>query len=411
VPGGAFGGSGVPRGVSEGEGVPRGASGGGSVAGRASLEGTASRGTLREGVVPPEASQRAAVPRGSTASPGAPGGRAARSAVHAAVSAALARLDDAELTAFLDAGERLGTGVGGSTARVEVAGWPVFVKRLPLAGAERRRSTADVFGLPPVCHYGIGGVPSPGFGAWRELEVHETTTRWALSGRFPGFPLLHHARVLPVPAPVDSPDPARTAAYWGPAAGARSEALGTAPASLVLFLEHVPATLHDWLRTHVHGPRPDEACALVERQLTALTAFLATTGLVHFDAHFRNILTDGRRLHLTDHGLALSPGFALSPAERAFHTAHRAYDDAYTRAYLARWLVTEFHGPTDRPARLHAYARGARPEGMPDAAAALVRRHAAVGAVMDAFESRLGKDPSAVFPADEVRRLHAAGGD
>ncbi|MET8976659.1 protein kinase family protein [Streptomyces sp. NPDC004539] len=331
-----------------------------------------------------------------------------RLTVHAAVSAALARLDDARLTALLDAGEPLGTGVGGSTARVTVAGHPVFVKRLPLTGAERDRSTADVFGLPPACHYGIGAVPSPGFGVWRELSVHETTTRWALSGRFPGFPLLHHARVLPVPAPVDSPDADRAVAYWGPAVRPRIEALGTAPASLTLFLEHFPATLHDWLRAHVHGPRPDEACAWAERELTALTGFLGTTGLVHFDAHFRNILTDGRRLHLTDHGLALSTGFALSPAERAFHTAHRAYDDAYTRAYLARWLVTEFHGRADRLARLHAYARGERPEGMPDGAAAVVRRHAAVGAVMDAFESRLGQDPSAVFPADAVRRLYAA---
>ncbi|MHC5904971.1 protein kinase family protein [Streptomyces sp. S6] len=354
------------------------------------------------------------MPRGTsaegTASRGTPEGSATRSAAHAVVSAALARLDDAEVTALLDAGERLATGVGGSTARVEVAGRPVFVKRLPLADAELRRSTADVFGLPPACHYGIGAVPSPGFGAWRELEVYETTTRWALSGRFPGFPLLHHARVLPVPAPVDSPDLARAVAYRGPALGARIEAMRTSSASLTLFLEHFPTTLHDWLRAQVHGPRPDEACALVDRQLTALTAFLATTGLVHFDTHFRNILTDGRRLHLTDHGLALSPGFVLSPAERAFHTAHRAYDGAYTRAYLARWLVTEFHGPADRLARLHAYARGERPEGMPDGAAAVVRRHAAVGAVMDAFESRLGQDPSAVFPAETVR-LHAAEGD
>ncbi|QNP75596.1 protein kinase family protein [Streptomyces roseirectus] len=323
------------------------------------------------------------------------------------MSAALARLDDAGLTALLDTGTPLGTGVGGATARVEVAGHPVFVKRLPLADAERHRSTADVFGLPPACHYGIGAVPSPGFGAWRELEVYETTTRWAVSGRFPGFPLLRHARVLPA-TPADRSDAyaERAGAYWGPAVRARVEARATATANLLLFLEYVPQTLHDWLRAQVHGPRPDEACALVDRQLTALTDFLGTTGLVHFDTHFRNVLTDGRRLYLTDHGLALSTGFDLTPRERAFHAAHRTYDDAYTRAYLARWLVTEFHGGgADRLARLRAYADGARPEGMPDAVAGLVRRHAAVAAVMEEFESRLGQDSSAVFPAEAVHRL------
>ncbi|WP_416969774.1 protein kinase family protein [Streptomyces sp. 4F14] len=332
-----------------------------------------------------------------------------RQAVHAAVSAALARLDDADLSALLGTAVPHGTGVGGTTARVRVAGHPVFVKRMPLTDTDLRRTTANVFGLPPACHYGIGAVPSPGFGAWRELAVYETTTRWAVSGRFPGFPLLHHARVLPTPAPTDTPDTERAVAYWGPAVRPRIEALRTAPASLTLFLEHIPSTLHDWLRARVHGPDADAACALADRQLAALTAFLGTTGLVHFDTHFRNVLTDGRRLHLTDHGLALSPEFALAPAEHAFHAAHLSYDDVYTRAYLARWLVTEFHGRADRLARLRAYANGARPDGMPDGAAELVRRHAAVGAVMDAFESRLGEDATTPFPAAEAAQCPSPG--
>ncbi|MFD5268180.1 hypothetical protein [Streptomyces sp. NPDC058335] len=37
----------------------------------------------------------------------------------------------------------------------------------------------------------------------------------------------------------------------------------------------------------------DAACALVERELTALTGFLRERRLTHVDAHFRNILTDG----------------------------------------------------------------------------------------------------------------------
>ncbi|MFF2503082.1 hypothetical protein ACFVTY_06840 [Streptomyces sp. NPDC058067] len=45
-------------------------------------------------------------------------------------------------------------------------------------------------------------------------------------------------------------------------------------------------------------------------------------GLLHFDAHFQNILTDGRRLYFADFGLALSSRFDLSPSEAGFFERH-----------------------------------------------------------------------------------------
>ncbi|MGW0582699.1 protein kinase family protein, partial [Streptomyces sp. NPDC002920] len=93
-----------------------------------------------------------------------------RRITHQTVATALDRLSDDELTALLASGVPLGTGIGGQVLRVEVAGRPVFVKRIRLTDTERlprhSRSTANTFGLPSFCHYGIG---SPGFGAWREL--------------------------------------------------------------------------------------------------------------------------------------------------------------------------------------------------------------------------------------------------
>ena len=35
-------------------------------------------------------------------------------------------------------------------------------------------------------------------------------------------------------------------------------------------------------------------------------------GLIHFDAHFDNILTDGHRLYFSDFGLAVSSRFELA---------------------------------------------------------------------------------------------------
>lgn len=67
-------------------------------------------------------------------------------------------------------GVPLGIGAGAEVLRAEVAGRPVFVERVRIAETElapgRARSTADLFGLPPFCHHGVGDVPRPGTGAW-----------------------------------------------------------------------------------------------------------------------------------------------------------------------------------------------------------------------------------------------------
>ncbi|MFH8498127.1 hypothetical protein [Streptomyces coeruleorubidus] len=130
-------------------------------------------------------------------------GEAGRLAGYDTVSTSLALCGDAELRELVDAAVPLGTGIGGKSARMDVAGTTVFVKRVPLTDLERRpehlRSTANVFELPAFCQYGVGG---PGFGAWREVAVHTMTTNWVLSGQFQGFPLTYHWRVLPDEAPT-----------------------------------------------------------------------------------------------------------------------------------------------------------------------------------------------------------------
>ncbi|MFJ9895442.1 protein kinase family protein [Streptomyces sp. NPDC091280] len=323
--------------------------------------------------------------------------RASRVTAHTDTATALALLSDHELAELLDAATPLGSGVGGRSMLVEVDGRKLFVKRMPLTDLERRpenvRSTANVFGAPAYCHFGIGALPSPGFGVWRELAVHEMTTNWALSGRFSGFPLLHHWRVLPgpeQPLPDELADVERTVAYWG-AGREHIEALRTATASLTLFMEHLPLTLHDWLPGQLRGDDPATACALVEQGLEAVTGFLREQRLVHFDVHFRNILTDGHRLHLADYGLALSPRFRLTADERAFHDRHLHYDRAYAFSYLVHWLVVDLYGygPDERREFIRACADdGRRPEGIPEAAAELISRHARLALTVGDFNRR-----------------------
>ncbi|MET8828926.1 protein kinase family protein [Streptomyces sp. NPDC004610] len=343
----------------------------------------------------------------------------ARRGAYGAVSTALALRGDRELADLLESAEPLGTGIGGRAARLEIEGTGVFVKRVPLTARELRperlRSTANVFDLPAFCQY---GVISPGFGAWRELAAHIMTTDWVLADRYAGFPLMYHWRVLPdtlPPPPAELADIDRAVAYFGggDAVRGRLEALRTAPASLVLFLEHIPRTLHDWLAEEVRGgeERADRAAALVEHRLTEGAAFMGAEGLLHFDGHFRNILADGERLYFTDFGLAVSDRFALSPAESAFLTHHRTYDHCYLRSYLVNWLITALYGHqrAEREALIRALATGAEPPPGPPGIRALLTRHAPIAAVLTEFYGRVQDDsPDTPYPAETLRRLLAA---
>ncbi|MEU9286044.1 protein kinase family protein [Streptomyces sp. NPDC048275] len=328
------------------------------------------------------------------------------------VSTSLALCGDRELAELVADATPLGSGIGGRSLLMEVAGSPVFVKRVPLTAPERLpenvRSTANVFGLPTFCQYGIGG---PDFGAWRELAVHTMTTNWVLADRFGGFPLMYHWRVLPdevQPLPEELADVERAVAYWGGSAQVRRriEALRHASASVTLFLEYIPHHLHDWL--HARVPADDRALSLVERELEAGVSFMNARGLLHFDAHFENILTDGRRLYFADYGLALSSRFELAREEREFFDRHENYDRAYTVTYLVNWLVTALYGygREDREACVRAYAEGERPVGVPRSAAAILTRHAPLAAVMADFNRRLQQESRRTpYPGDELRRL------
>jgi hypothetical protein len=325
---------------------------------------------------------------------------------HGRVSALLAARSDGELAALVAAGRSVQVGVGGGSAVVDVDGAAVFVKRIPLTDRElaHPRSTANLFDLPVFCQYGIGGTD---FNGWRELAANLTVTEGVLAGETESFPLLHHWRVLPGRPPVadEHADIEAVVARMGgaPQVRTRMAALAAATRSLVLFWEYVPEPMTGWLRADPVGRAEP-----IERQLAEIAAFLHGRALLHMDAHFDNFRTDGERIYLTDFGLATSPRFDLSAAEREFVARHAGHDADLTALHLVNWLVMTACGvpvpATGGPAERNEYVRrcaaGDIPPDVPPPVARVLRRHAATAARLNAFYWRLfDGDVRAEYPA------------
>jgi len=335
---------------------------------------------------------------------------ARRLAAHRAVATALSALSDSDLAGLIAGGHAPGSGVGGSVVAVEAGGVTVFAKSIPLTAVElrpgNRMSTANLFGLPTFYQYPMG---SAGFGAWRELAAHAMTTAWVLSGGYPGFPLMHHWRILPVSPPAEGAMATMfggiggAVARWdgSAAVGRRLEAIASSRAAIVVFQEYIPHRLGDWLTG------PDADFALAERQLTAGAAFMRAQGFAHFDTHFWNVLTDGAHVYFADFGLAACDRFDLSEAERRFLRAHRDFDRAYIAADLAAYAVGMNRG--DRPLRelLRAWIAGDvdRAALAPDLAM-LVDRYAPLAVLVLDFHDALDHGPKThPWPAAAVAQL------
>jgi hypothetical protein len=333
----------------------------------------------------------------------------------------VAELSDRRLRDLVEAAPVIGSGIGGTSARLEIAGAPVFVKRVPLTDLERRPenvlSTANLFGMPAYCPYGVG---SPGFGAWREVAANAMTTSWVLGGRTDSFPLLYHWRIQDGPGSAvamaaELADVDAAVEYWHGASGVRRrlEALAAATATVTLFLEYLPQTLPEWLARQVAAgaEMAETAIAMVEERLRTGVAFMNAAGLFHFDAHLGNILTDGQRLYFADLGLATSPGFELSAAESIFLAANVSHDACHTITRLVDWLVTEVAGApyrVERDAFIARSAAGDGPVGLLPGAAAVIRRYAPVALVVNEFYRRLHlEDRATPYPVDEITRACA----
>ena len=200
----------------------------------------------------------------------------------------------------------------------------VFIKSIPITDVEYENmfSTKNLYNLPTYYSYGIG---SMGFGSFRELITYIKTTNWVLEGAISTFPLMYHYRIVPFTSHRKDIDEAQLKSYvdyWGGNNNVRKYFIDRAKANyeLVLFLEYIPYTLEAWLKEN-----PDQLKKPLNDSRKTIN-FLRKQKIIHFDAHFRNILTDGDRIYLTDFGLALDKSFTLTSEEKFFFEQNAFYD-------------------------------------------------------------------------------------
>jgi hypothetical protein len=345
----------------------------------------------------------------------------ARLARYSTVSTALALLSDRRLGKLVDDAPRIGSGIGGTSVLLELEGMPVFAKLIPLTDLESQpeniMSTANLFKLPLFYQYGLG---SAGFGVWRELAAHIMTTNCVLGRQSASFPLLYHWRMLPDLSPMRTPPPddqaeiERMVAYWesSPAVRERLAAIARASARVVLFLEYIPQNLQEWLTEQVAigDEAVVSACSRVEPGLRTGVSFMNAMGLLHFDTHFHNILTDGLHLYFADFGLATSPRFDLSEAELAFLHLHMSHDECDAVTQLVNWLVKVYTGvssASDRNEYIRRCAEGANPSNMPPSVAEVIKRYAPIAVIMNGFYWKLHLESRTTsYPVEEIQRVY-----
>jgi hypothetical protein len=235
-------------------------------------------------------------------------------------------------------------------------------------------------------------------------------------GKSEAFPMLYHWRILE--EPLDSSDldaiVEEVAELWQGSHEVRSrlDAVATAPATVLLFFEFIPTALLDWLDRQVElGVDPTNAALeMVEAGLLEIADDLRSAGLLHFDAHFGNMRTDGRRVFLTDFGLASSPQFQLTSSERQFIADNATHDRCHMLTRLVDWIVSSFIDGADwqkRDMRIRmAHERnGIGLERLSAKAASAVARHAPIAMIINDFYRRLRFDERhARYPTDAILR-------
>lgn len=317
------------------------------------------------------------------------------------ISSLLSCLSSTRLSKMLrDKAQELHSGIGGQSQLIKIEETPIFVKKVPLTKLEQLpenfMSTANIFKLPLFYQYGVG---STGYGAWRELAAHIMTTNWVLSEACLSFPILYHWRILP--GNIEDIDISfwkdvdKYSQYWESNACIRKriESLNTASSFVALFLEYIPQDLQGWLSAQIAkgGNEAESAVSFVEQHLRATNTWMNNQGFIHFDAHFKNILTDGNLLYLSDFGLALSTKFELSEMERKFLNQHQNYDFSCAAMNLLHTIITTIFGKDKWEVSLQEFLTGNR-GGLSPSISNIIKRYGGIALTMDTFFQKLQKE-------------------
>lgn len=241
------------------------------------------------------------------------------------LSSQLAGLDNVQLhSLFNDSDSGTSSLNSGRNYTIVLGQSQVFVKRIRLTNLEYKNlfSTKNLYNLPTYFNYGVGSI---GFSVFRELITHIKTTNWVLEGAIASFPLMYHYRIVPFSGArenVEMENYQSFVEYWGNNVSIGNYVLDRANANyeLILFLEYIPHVLGTWLQE-----KPNQLQKCLDELHKTIT-FLRTKEIIHFDAHFYNILTDGQQIYLTDFGLVLDKSFTLTKDEESFFQENQFYD-------------------------------------------------------------------------------------
>ncbi len=312
-------------------------------------------------------------------------------------AAALEKISDQEIIAKLIAAKQIHNGIGGTAVKLEIAGLLVFAKKIALTDLEKQNphSTKNLFDLPIYYQYGIG---SSGFGIWREIACHQITTKWVRDGECLNFPLMYGFKIVRRNQPVEpicEEVVQIRKEFWNDSeqVAERLRAIHDAQYDVVIFLEYFPQNLCEYMSPQAsegaHKTMPD--MKMVEENIKSITDFLGEKGLLHFDSHHGNIVTDGERLYFTDFGLAIFQDFELSVAEREFFVKHRGYDRALALSCF------------DWPAKTKD---GEIVETLPEVKI-VAKKYGGIAKIMDRFREdlRVDKSKKIEYPAVAILKL------
>lgn len=327
----------------------------------------------------------------------------------------LSSMSDNDIHEFVLGSTLVHQGLGGESFHAQVDSHHVFIKSVPLTGIENqpenKRNTANIFNLPLFYQYGVG---STGFGAWRELAAFEQTTTWVKNRKCANFPLLFHWRVLPIISKkfVSFPDEQaikKDVKYWenSEAIKLRLEAICDSIHRLLLFCEYFPMTLEQWLKQQVQSDEPKAAKIIdrIDQSLKSINHFMKNQGMVHFDGHFRNIMTDEKDIFFADFGLAMSTQFDLSQEEVSFLNQHMDYDRAMSAIGLLYCVLTTVFDNHSWTKQLRKFLNGGK-ESLPAFIRTIATKYGEITLVMsDFFDSLQHKSKKVVFPGHHVSKL------
>jgi len=338
-----------------------------------------------------------------------------RLASYSTVANKLACLSDVQLAELISSAA-WSAGYG-ETATINMDGITVFIKKIPLTDFETRSeniySTANLFHLPLFYQYGVG---SAGFGAFRELAAQTMASNWVLTAACKNFPLLYHSRILHhsffgESIAQDKID--ERVRRWNDSSGVRHrlESMNQATSSVVVFLENIPQTLHGYLTEQIkQGPDQfNAAVKMCDQQLQETASFMKKHGMIHFDAHGNNIMTDGYRLYFADFGLTISSQFDLSEEENAFFDQHKNYDKVYVQSDLVFEICEALQTPEDDfVLLLQRYVDGDTTITYSPYITSVLQKYAHSALIMYDFIGELRKKSKLTpYPAQEIARICA----